>query len=60
MSIIQTHYLFFRYSTFAVHEGVPATEKTVYAVQSQSESLITLNKDYELDHGVHRQRQAAV
>jgi hypothetical protein len=48
VSVIQTHYPFFRYSPIGLHEGVPATEKTVYAVESQAEKSISLTKHYEL------------
>jgi hypothetical protein len=48
VSVVQTQYPYFRFSPIALHEGVPATEKTVYAVESQTDKSISLTKHYEL------------
>jgi hypothetical protein len=48
VSVIVTHFPFFRYSPIGLHEGVPANEKTVYAVQGQTDKAVLLSKHYEL------------
>jgi hypothetical protein len=48
VTVISTTRPYHRYTHIRSQEGVPATEKTVYAIQDQSGNLIRIAKHYEL------------
>lgn len=48
LSVVTTYYPYYRFWGMKFREGIQATEKTTYTVQSEKDNLITLAKHYEL------------
>ncbi len=48
IAVVSVHYPYWRSSLAASREGVPATEKTVYTVEGESDKLITVAKHYAM------------
>lgn len=48
IAVVSVRYPFCRFPRAAFREGVPATEKTVYAVLEATDKLITIAKRYEM------------
>ena len=48
IAVVSLHYPFWRSSQAVFREGVPAAERTVYSVVSESDNLIVISKQYEM------------